>query len=146
MAAILNFEFFLKNAKHKNACISKTVLDRAILVKILICRVTLLVGDPILKNNFVLPKMAAILNFRIFRKKSQNTRIFVSRKPCKIEQFCKIFDYRVSVKSSLYKFQRIFHLPKMVAILISEFFAKIVKHKNPCISKTVPDRANSSNF
>ena len=29
MAAILNFEFFTKIAKHKNTYISKTVLDRA---------------------------------------------------------------------------------------------------------------------
>ena len=33
MAAILNFRIFRKIAKHKNAYISKTVLDRAILTK-----------------------------------------------------------------------------------------------------------------
>ena len=38
------------------------------------------------------------------------------------------------MKTSLSKFQRIFHLPKMAAI--SNFFAKFVKHKNACISKT----------
>ena len=30
MVAILNFRIFFKNAKHKNPCISKTVLDRVI--------------------------------------------------------------------------------------------------------------------
>ena len=33
MAAILNFQIFRKIAKHKNAYISKTVLDRAISTK-----------------------------------------------------------------------------------------------------------------
>ena len=77
MAAILNFQIFGKIAKHKNAYISKTVLDKAISTKFLtdrfrrnfgptgyLCRVVI----PILKKNFVSPKMAAILNFRIFRK------------------------------------------------------------------------------
>ena len=40
--AILKFLIFFKNAKHKNACISEIMLDRAILTKILIRRVTLL--------------------------------------------------------------------------------------------------------
>ena len=35
MAAILNFRIFRKIAKHKNAYISKTVLDRAISTKFL---------------------------------------------------------------------------------------------------------------
>ena len=35
MAAILNFRIFHKIAKHKNAYISKTVLDRAISMKFL---------------------------------------------------------------------------------------------------------------
>ena len=48
------------------------------------------------------------------------------------------------MKTSLSKFQRIFHLPKMAAI--SNFFAKIVKHKNACISKTVRDRVISTKF
>ena len=41
MAAILNFQIFRKIAKHKNAYISKTVLDRAISTKFLIHRVSL---------------------------------------------------------------------------------------------------------
>ena len=42
MAAVLNFQFRFKNAKHKNACISKTMLDRAISTKFLTHRVSLL--------------------------------------------------------------------------------------------------------
>ena len=79
------FEFFAKITKHKNACISKTVPDRAISVKFL--------------------------------------------------------THRESVRTSLSKFQWIFHLPnKWRSFWIFKFFAKIIKHKNYCISKTVPDR------
>ena len=68
MAAILNFRIFRKIAKRKNAYISKTVLDRAISTKFLIHRVFLQSSHANFQKNFVLPKMAAILNFRIFRK------------------------------------------------------------------------------
>ena len=68
MAAILNFRIFRKIAKHKNAYISKTVLDRAISTKFLTQRVSLQSSYPNFEKNFVSPKMAAILNFRIFRK------------------------------------------------------------------------------
>ena len=68
MAAILNFRNFRKIAKHKNAYISKTVLDRAISMKFLIRRLSLQSSFPNFQKIFVSPKMAAILNFRIFRK------------------------------------------------------------------------------
>ena len=41
MAAILNFRIFRKIAKHRNAYISKTVVDRAIATKLLTLRVSL---------------------------------------------------------------------------------------------------------
>ena len=85
MAAILNFRIFRKNKKYENACISKTVPDRAISAKFL--------------------------------------------------------THRVSLSSTLSKFHRIFHLPKMVAILNFRIFFKNAKHNNACISKTVLDRA-----
>ena len=66
MAAI--FEFFVKIEKHKNAYISKTVLDRAISTKFLTLRVCLQSSHANFQKKFVSPKMAAILNFRIFRK------------------------------------------------------------------------------
>ena len=62
MVAILNFRIFRKIAKHKNAYISKTVLHRAISTKFLTHRVSLQSSHANLKKNFVLPKMAAILN------------------------------------------------------------------------------------
>ena len=37
---------------------------------------------PIFQKRFVSPKMAAILNFRIFAQKLQNTKMLISRKLC----------------------------------------------------------------
>ena len=82
MAAILNFRIFRKIAKRKNAYISKSVLDRAISTKFLTHWVSLQSSHANFQKNFVLPKMAAILNFRIFAQKLQNTKMLISRKPC----------------------------------------------------------------
>ena len=87
MAAILNFRIFRKIAKHKNAYISKTVLDRAISTKFLTRRVSVQSSHANFQKNFLLPKMAAILNFRIFAQKLQNTKMLIFRKPCYIERF-----------------------------------------------------------
>ena len=70
-----------------------------------------------------------------FLQKLQNTKM-LSRKPCLIERFV----CRVSLQSSHPSFQKIFVLPNF------EFFAKIAKHKNAYISKTVLDRAISTRF
>ena len=88
MAAILNFR---KIAKHKNAYISKTVLDRVISTKFL--------------------------------------------------------THRVSVQSSHANFQKKFYLAKNGGHFeFSNFCAKIAKHKNANISKTVLHRAISTKF
>ena len=87
MAAILNFRIF----KHKNAYISKTVLDRAISTKFLTHRVSLQSSHANFQKNFILPKMVAILNFRIFAQKLQNTKMLIFRKPCYIERFRRNF-------------------------------------------------------
>ena len=60
--------FCVKIAKHKNAYISKTVLDRAISTKFLTRGVSLLSSHANFQKSFVWPKMAAILNFRFFHK------------------------------------------------------------------------------
>ena len=91
MAAILNFRIFRKIAKHKNAYISKTVLDRAISTKFLTHWVSLQSSHANFQKNFILPKMAAILNFRIFAQKLQNTKMWIFRKPCYIERFRRNF-------------------------------------------------------
>ena len=79
MAAILNFQIFRKIAKHKNAYILKTVLDRAISTKFLTHRVSLQSSHAFFQKNFDSPKMAAILNFS---QKLQNIKMLISRKPC----------------------------------------------------------------
>ena len=79
------FEVF---AKHKNAYISKTVLDGANSTKFLTCWISLQSSHANFQNIFVSPNIAAILNF----------------------------------------------------------FAKIAKHKNACILKTVLDRADCADF
>ena len=66
MAAILNFEFWPKMAKHKFASISLTVRDRAISSKFLTHRVSKECTLCNFQQIFPSPKMAAILNFRIF--------------------------------------------------------------------------------
>ena len=79
MAAILNFRIFRKIAKHKNAYFSKTVLDRAISTKFLTHWVSLQSSHANFQKNFILLKMAAILNFRIFAQKLQNTKMLIFR-------------------------------------------------------------------
>ena len=76
--AIMNFPIFRKIAKHKNACISKTVQDRAILAKFLTHRVTVSTSLSKFQRIFHLPKMAAILNFQIFFKNAKHQIASVS--------------------------------------------------------------------
>ena len=73
MAAILNFLIFRKIAKHKNAYMLKTVLDRAISTKFLTHRVSLQSGHPNFQKKFCL----AILNFS---QKLQNTNVLIKKK------------------------------------------------------------------
>ena len=88
-----------------------------------------------LKKNFILPKMAAILNFRIFRKIAKHKNAYISKTVLDRAISTKFLTHRVSLQSSHANFQKNFILPKMAAIL--NFCAKIAKHKNANISKTV---------
>ena len=63
-----HFEFLPKMAKHKFASISLTVRDRAISSKFSTRRVSKECNLCNFQKNFPSPKMAAILNFRIFAK------------------------------------------------------------------------------
>ena len=98
MAAILNFRIFRKIAKHKNAYISKTVLDRAISTKFLTHRVSLQSSHANFQKNFLLPKMAAILNFRTKIAKHKNANI--SKTVLHRAISTKFFIFRVSLQSS----------------------------------------------
>ena len=130
MAAILNFRIF----KHKNAYISKTVLDRAISTKFLTHRVSLQSSHANFQKNFDLPKMAAILNFRIFKHKNA----YISKTMLDRAISTKFLTHRVSLQSSHANFQKNFDLPKMAAILNFRIFAqnlqntKMLIFRKPC--------------
>ena len=72
VAFFSNFSQKLQNTKMP-VCrkVKKTVRDRAISTKFLTHRVSLQSSLPKCQKMFVLPKMAAILNFRIFSQKLQ---------------------------------------------------------------------------
>ena len=74
-------EFLPKTAKHKIASISLTVRDRAISSKFSTHRVYKECSLANFQKNFPFPKMAAILNFRIFAKngKTQNCFYLLNR-------------------------------------------------------------------
>ena len=76
LAAILNFEFLPKMAKHKFASISLTVRDRAISSKFSTHRVSKECTLCNFPKIFPSPKMAAILNFRIFAKNGKTQICF----------------------------------------------------------------------
>ena len=71
MAAILKFGFFAKIAKHKNAYISKTLLDRAISTKFLTHRVSLKSSHANFQKKKFLAKNGGHLEFSNF---SQNCK------------------------------------------------------------------------
>ena len=177
MAAILNFRIFRKIAKHKNAYISKTVLDRAISTKFLTHRVSLQSSHANFQKKFCLAKngghfefsdfcakiakhknanfqtknfsqkMAAILNFRIFRKITKHKNAYISKTVLDRAISTKFLTHRVSLQSSHANFQKKFCLAKNGGHFeFSNFCAKIAKHKNANISKTVLHRAISTKF
>ena len=76
-----HFEFLPKMEKHKIASISLTVPDRAISLKFLTHRVSKKCTFGNFQKIFPSPKMAAILNFRIFAKngKTQNSFYLLNR-------------------------------------------------------------------
>ena len=113
------FEFFAKIAKHKNAYISKTLQDRAISTKFLIHRVYLQSSHANFQKNFVSPKMAAILNFRIFRKIAKHKNAYILKTVLDRVISTKFLTHRVSLQSSHANFQKNFVLPKMAAILLT---------------------------
>ena len=76
MAAILNFRILPKMAKHKFASISLTVRDRVISSKFSTHRVSKECTLCNFQKIFPSPKMAAILNFRIFAKNGKTQICF----------------------------------------------------------------------
>ena len=130
MAPFLIFEFFAKITKHKNTYISKTMLDRAISMNFFNHRVSLQSSHANFQNIFVSPKMAAILNFRIFRKICRTQNAYISKTVLDRGISMKFLSHRVSLQSSYPNFQKIFVSPKMAVILNFRIFRKNCKtHK-----------------
>ena len=112
------------------------MLDRAISTKFLTRRVSLQSSHANFQKNFVSPKMAAILNFRIFRKIAKHKNAYISKTMLDRAISTKFLTHRVSLQSSHANFQKKFCLAKNGGHFeFSNFCAKIAKHKNAYISK-----------
>ena len=129
MAAILNFRIFAKNGKTQ---ICFYLLNRARwsdFVKIFdpqgICQHCTL-GN--FQKIFPSPKMAAILNFRIFAKNGKTQICFYLLNRARWSDFVKIFDPQgICQQCTLGNLKKIFPSPKMAAILNFRIFAKNCK-------------------
>ena len=116
--------------KHKIASISLTLRDRAISSKFSTHRVS---GQCTLGNFqkiFPSPKMAAILNFRIFAQNGKTPICFCLLNCVTQSDFVEIFDPQGIRAMYSWQFQKIFPSPKMAAILNFRIFAKNGKTQN----------------
>ena len=86
------------------------MLDRAISTKFLTHRVSLQGSHANFQKNFVSPKMAAILNFRIFRKIAKHKNAYISKTMLDRAISTKFLTHRVSLQSSHANFQKNFVL------------------------------------
>ena len=130
MAAILSFRFLPKMEKHKIACISLTVRNRAISSKFSTRRVfwECILGN--FQKIFPSQKMAAILNFRFLPKMEKHKIACISLTVRDRAISSKFSTPRVSLECILGNFQKIFPSPKMAGILNFRIFAKNAKVKN----------------
>ena len=112
-----HFEFLPKMAKHKFPSISLTVRDRAILSKFSTHRVSKECNLYNFQKIFPSPKMAAILNFRIFAKNGKHKFASISLTVRDRAISSKFSTHRVSKECNLHNFQKIFPSPNMAAIL-----------------------------
>ena len=95
----------------------------------------------LLSKIFVSPKMVAILNFRSFCK---TQKCLYLENCARWSEFNKIFDLLDISAEYPCQFSKYFCLAKYSGHF--EFFAKIAKHKNAYILKTVLDRADCADF
>ena len=101
-----------------------TVRDRAISAKFSTHRVSKQSNLCNFQKIFPSPKMAAILNFRIFAKNGKNKFASISLTVRDRAISSKFSTHRVSKECNLCNFQKIFPSPKMAAILNFRSFAK----------------------
>ena len=119
-----NFEFSPKMAKNKFASISLTVRDRAISSKFSTHRVSKECNLCNFQKIFPSPKMAAILNFRIFAKNAKHKFASISLTVRDRAISSKFSTHRLSKECNLCNFKKIFPSPKIAAILNFRIFAK----------------------
>ena len=123
------------------------MLDRAISTKFLTRRVSLQSSHANFQTKNFSQKMAAILNFRIFRKIAKHKNAYISKTVLDRAISTKFLTHWVSLQSSHANFQKKIYLAKNGGHFeFSNFCAKIAKHKNANISKTVLHRAISTKF
>ena len=111
-------------AKHKFASISLTVRDRAISSKFSTHRVSKECNLCNFQKHLPSPKMAAILNFRIFSQNGKDKFASISLTVRHRAISSKFSTHRVSKECTLCNFQKIFPSPKMAAIWNFRIFAK----------------------
>ena len=117
-------------AKHEFASISLTVRDRAISLKFLTHRVSKECNLCNFQKKFPSPKMAAILNFRIFAKNGKTRICFYLLNRVTQSDFVEIFDPQGIRAMYSWQFPKIFPSPKMAAILNFQIFPKNGKTQN----------------
>ena len=123
------FEFFAKIAKHKNAYISKTLLDRAILTKFwqnfwptgYLWRVAM----PIFKKILSRQKWRPFWIFEFFAKIAKHKNAYISKTLLDRAISMKFLTHRMSLKSSHAYFQKKISRKKWRPFWIFEFFAKL---------------------
>ena len=116
--------FCQKCLKHKFACISLPVRDRTISSKFWTHWVSKECTLANFQKNFPFPKMAAILNFRIFGKNGKHKFSSTSLTVRDRALSSKFSTRKVSEECTLANFQKFFPSPKMAAILNFRIFAK----------------------
>ena len=100
----------------------------------------------IFKKNFPSPKMAAILNFRIFAKMAKHEFASISLTVRDRAISAKFSIHRVSEECTLGNFQKKFPLPKNGGHFEFSNFCQKWENEFASISLTVRDRAISSKF
>ena len=111
MAAILNFQIFAKNGKHKFASISLTYeIER--FRRNFGLQGTLTNYSLQFSKSFLSPKMAAILNFEIFAKNGTHKFASISL-TCEIERFLRNFGLQGTLANYSLQFLKSFLSSKM---------------------------------
>ena len=120
------------------------MLDRSISTKFLTLRVSLQNSYPNFQN-ICLTKNGGHFEFSNFLQKLHTQKCLYLEK-CARAISTKFLTHRVSLQSRYASFKKFLSRQKWQQFPIFDFFAKIAKHKNAYISKTVLDRAISTKF